>query len=116
MNQHQMDAIFDNVVKRFKGDHRVKIHRDRSADFFARVTQHLDWVYIDGDHSLEAVLNDLRSAWRCVRPRGILCGDDLDWPDADGTRPVLAALAIFAKETATSYSTIGNQFFIQRQD
>jgi hypothetical protein len=113
-NQHEMDATFDAVVKRFKGDHRVSIHRDRSADFFATFTQHLDWVYIDGDHSLEAVLNDLRSAWRCLRPGGILCGDDLDWPDGDGSRPVLAALATFAEETATSYSAIGNQFFIQK--
>ena len=114
-SQHDMDATFDGVVNRFKGDLRVRIHRDRSADFFARFTEPLDWVYIDGDHSLEAVLYDLRSAWRCVNPEGILCGDDLDWVDADGTRPIPAALATFTKETAANYSTVGNQFFIQKQ-
>jgi hypothetical protein len=115
-NQHDMDATFDAVVKRFKGDLRVRVHRDRSANFFAQSTEPLDWVYIDGDHSLEAVLNDLRSAWRCLIPGGILCGDDLDWLDADGTKPVLAALATFTNEIATSHSTVGNQFLIQKQN
>jgi hypothetical protein len=78
-SQHDMDATFDGVVNRFKGDLRVRIHRDRSADFYARFTEPLDWVYIDGDHSLEAVLYDLRSAWRCVNPEGIC--NPLVFPD-----------------------------------
>jgi len=113
-NQQDMDAIFNRVVKRFRKDPRVKVHRDRSVDFFAKFTDSLDWVYIDGDHSFEAVLNDLRSSWRCVSPAGIICGDDLDWPDADGTAPVMAALETFTKEIQAVYSTVGSQFLIQK--
>jgi hypothetical protein len=51
-----------------------------------------------------------------MNPEGILCGDDLDWLDADGTRPISVGLAMFTKETAASYSTVGNQFLIQKQN
>ncbi len=40
---------------------------------------YFDIVYIDGDHTYDAVRNDL-DAWSSkVRPGGILCGDDYKW-------------------------------------
>lgn len=39
--------------------------------------QSFDVVYIDGDHSYDAVLVDLKESSRLVREGGILCGDDL---------------------------------------
>lgn len=36
----------------------------------------LDFVYIDGDHSYEAVIDDLNSWYPKVKPGGILAGDD----------------------------------------
>ena len=114
-SQNDMDATFEEVVKRFKGDPRVRIHRARSADFFGAFTESLDWVYIDGDHSFDAVLNDLRMAWQRITPGGIVCGDDLEWLDADGSKPILAALATFTREAATNYTALGSQFLIQKQ-
>jgi predicted O-methyltransferase YrrM len=37
-----------------------------------------DIVYLDGSHSFEDVLFDLREAKRLLRPGGIICGDDLE--------------------------------------
>lgn len=45
-----------------------------------------DMVFIDGDHTLEAVRRDIL-AWRSrIAPGGLLCGHDAnnsDWPDVD---------------------------------
>lgn len=39
-----------------------------------------DIVYIDGDHRQAAVEADLAAWFPKVRPGGVLCGDDFDWP------------------------------------
>jgi hypothetical protein len=40
------------------------------------VPDELDFVYVDGDHSYDAVAADLRAWWPKIRPGGVLCGDD----------------------------------------
>lgn len=41
--------------------------------------QSLDFVFIDGDHTENAVFADLDSWWAKVRPGGVLAGDDYTW-------------------------------------
>jgi cephalosporin hydroxylase len=36
----------------------------------------VDMIFIDGDHSYEGVLADLRESWRILRPGGMLLGHD----------------------------------------
>ncbi|KAJ1627311.1 hypothetical protein T492DRAFT_842453 [Pavlovales sp. CCMP2436] len=36
-------------------------------------------VYVDADHSKDAVLEDIRTAARCF-PNALCCGDDWQWP------------------------------------
>ena len=36
----------------------------------------LDFVYIDGDHTLKGTNTDLAAWWPKLRPGGWLCGDD----------------------------------------
>jgi len=50
----------------------------------------LDIVYIDGDHRPESVARDVRAWLPKIRPGGILCGDDFNWP---GTPEVLQKFA-----------------------
>lgn len=37
-----------------------------------------DVIYVDGSHALGDVVFDVREAKRLIRPRGIICGDDLE--------------------------------------
>ena len=42
----------------------------------------LDWIYIDGNHSYEQCIKDLKNALNIVKPGGLIIGDDYGWPDA----------------------------------
>jgi len=45
--------------------------------------KYFDWVYIDGNHSYENVLEDLRHYLPFVKTGGLLCGDDYGSNDSD---------------------------------
>jgi predicted O-methyltransferase YrrM len=75
-----MDEIYSSVLKRFqeqieKGE--IIIWRKSSNEGAEHLVTHsLDWVYIDGDHSYEAVKTDLENFSRVVKPGGVIAGDD----------------------------------------
>lgn len=113
-SQADMDRIHDKVLDRFAGDPRVVIHRQPSetaALAFADGT--FDWVYIDADHSYEAVRADLLGWAPKIRPGGVLVGDDYTWRDEQGALPVRRAVDEFVKNRAPrAHSVDGDQYFI----
>lgn len=40
----------------------------------------LDFVFLDADHSSDALLKDLTAWWPKIKPGGLLAGHDADWP------------------------------------
>ncbi len=85
-SQADMDVIAQGVAARFADEiatGRVKLHRAASVVAADQVDdQSLDWVYIDGDHSFDAVRADLGAWWPKLVPGGLLAGDDYcvgDW-------------------------------------
>lgn len=79
-SQQQMDAIADRVATRFAGhirEERVQICRETASAAFPRLPDgHLDWTYIDGDHSYDGVSEDLRLSYQKVKNGGYITGDD----------------------------------------
>ena len=43
-----------------------------------------DFIYIDGDHTAEGVLQDAVLGWRLLKPGGIMAFDDYLWEDPRG--------------------------------
>ena len=80
--QIAMDRLFSVVssnLEKFSG--RARLIREKSwlgADLFEDGS--LDIVYIDGDHTYEAVVKDLAAWYPKVKKGGIICGDDIGWP------------------------------------
>lgn len=79
-DQHDMDKIYEDVLEMFKSAPSVCLHRgtvNTLGDLLQEHREKLDWVYVDGNHSYEFVLNDLKRVLKYMTPQGIICGDDL---------------------------------------
>ena len=73
-SQEDMDIIYSNVQTVFNPHENVKIVRGNINDIPDNIE--LDWVYIDGDHSYEAVLHDLKHSYNLIKNNGFITGDD----------------------------------------
>lgn len=75
--QSELDKMYDRLADYAEHDHRVRLHRKSSlqaADDF--IPDFFDVLYIDADHTYDAVKADIDAWWPKVRPGGILCGHD----------------------------------------
>ena len=105
-SQEDMDNICNNVQTMFNSHKNVKIIRG-SIDDIPDNTE-LDWVYIDGDHSYEAVFHDLEYSLVMVKDKGFIIGDDCDIGN-----PIYKAVHSFVeKNPNVSLLEIQNRQFI----
>ena len=75
IEQEELNKIYEKVSNKFSKLSNVKIHRNFSTDVnFSK--EYFDWVYIDADHSYDAVKKDLEFYYPLVKRGGYLCGDD----------------------------------------
>ena len=97
-SQRDMDTICDGARLRMAEYPGVHVHRMTSVDASRMFSDMcLDWVYIDGDHSQDAVAADLEAWWPKIKPGGILAADDYLWRDENGERSVKQALDAFVE-------------------
>jgi len=115
-SQSDMDRLYDDVRRRFAGSASVKIHRRGSPDAASEFADgYFDWIYLDGDHSREAVLTDLVAWFPKLKPSGMMVCDDYTWVDEQGERSVKIGIEAFLKATSgrTGRAVLG-QFFIAK--
>jgi SAM-dependent methyltransferase len=114
-DQNDMDAIWQSVIFRFAAHPEVRIHRSTSISPVALFPdRYFDWIYIDGDHSYQAVLDDMQAWHRKVKPGGFLCLDDYDWRDENGETSVCNAIQAFLfKSTVGDSMAVKGQFVIR---
>src|SRR5262249_41563463 len=70
---HLFDLSFLHFDRKFFeagiSDGRVIMHEGDSSTKMSKLTSGIfDWVYIDGDHSYEGILRDIREAKRLIKP------------------------------------------------
>jgi predicted O-methyltransferase YrrM len=70
-----MEQAFRTNIERTGLSHRVVVHPKRSEDARAEIAAPVRMLYVDGEHSREAVLSDLEYA-ELLAPGGILVLDD----------------------------------------
>ena len=93
----------------------MHVSRMRSPDAAAQLEDAcLDWAYIDGDHTYEAVKADLHAYWRLLKTGGLLAGDDYGlagwWEDG-----VTRAVDEFAdRDRCEGPTIIGSQFLFTK--
>ena len=76
-SQEYLDKCYNNVKNKFEDKKEIEILR-LSSELAAKKfeTDSLDFVYIDGNHSYDNVLNDLEIWFPKLKSHGILFGDD----------------------------------------
>jgi hypothetical protein len=116
--QKNMDRRYAAVLRRFSENienGQAIVIRATSNDACSAIPDGtLDWVYIDGDHSYDAVLNDLRSYLPKLRLGGIMAGDDFgetQWFGSD----VVRAVHDFTEEGGAELVEVRREQFVLRR-
>ena len=93
-DQTSFDDLYLKVKSRFSNNSKVKIIRDKSINAAKMFDdEYFDFIYIDGDHSYEAVLADLLAWYPKLKKFGVMCGDDYGHISGHG---VIKAVTEFA--------------------
>jgi hypothetical protein len=115
--QPEMDRVYAGVLERFAKERRkgiVEVHRATSADAAEGFADgELDFVYVDGDHTYEFVLADLRAWTPKVKPGGLVAGDDYGVEGWWGDGVTRAVDEFVAEGGAEVVSLDGNQFVLR---
>ena len=95
-----MNVSMKNLIKKYEHDHRVYVVQNTTQDFlYGLYDNSLDFVYIDADHSYEAISSDINIAFNKVKSGGYIFGHDYVSPRFDG---VVLAVNEFCSSTGLS--------------
>jgi hypothetical protein len=119
----QFQRFFEETMEKTDAwSRKRKVLRGRTADVIDRIPDRsLDFIYVDGDHTLRGITIDLIRTFEKVRPGGWLGGDDFSptiWQHGDEYEPTLVfPFAVYFAEAAdaTVYGLPHGQFLIHKR-
>lgn len=116
-NQELLDNIYQQAIDNIGSDSRVSLHRMMSAHAAQIMpNNHLDFLYIDGNHSFEYVLADLIAFIPKMKQGGIICGDDYTFNRCKRGAAKAAVKILTEAKIIKLINTSGNQFVLEILD
>tara|TARA_B100001121_G_scaffold272159_1_gene258520 strand:- start:491 stop:1192 length:702 start_codon:yes stop_codon:yes gene_type:complete len=79
INFNSIENNFDHNIKPLKDKGKLIKFKMTSDEFFKINNNKFDFIYIDGDHSNDQVLKDLKNSWSFLNNNGFLLIDDYMW-------------------------------------
>lgn len=122
IDDHAFETIYNEALRRteFAGDRRIVL-RGTTLEVIGDIPYaSLDFVYIDGDHTLRGVTIDLIACYAKVKPGSYVGGDDLCptiWQHSLQFEPTMVfpfAVDFAEAVGATIYCLPFNQFLMQK--
>jgi len=108
--QENFDLFCESVTNRLSKYSNFKHIRQSSAIAYKLFDDNsVDLIFVDGDHTHDAVKNDCELWWNKIKPGGIMCWDDYYW---DGVRRAVdefcsnKSLKLQAVTKNNSYATV----------
>jgi predicted O-methyltransferase YrrM len=93
INESTYDKFINNT---FNNRDKIILKRGLSADILPTLEQIYDFIYVDGDHSEDAVWLDAIYSFKILRKNGIIVFDDYNWNT--GKKSPKAAIDRFLNE------------------
>ena len=115
--QERLDEFYQIVKKRMKNKPNVEILKGKSIEILNSFPDnHFDWVYIDGDHSYEAVKADLEISYKKVKTNGLITGDDFMYIKPNEGLDIILAVTEFTKSYPIEPIILGKeqQFILKK--
>jgi hypothetical protein len=79
---NDLSEYYDILCKKYQKNEQVKVIKSLTSEFLNRLQEnYLDAVYIDADHTYEAVKQDLENSYPKVKNNGYIMGHDFDRPE-----------------------------------
>lgn len=122
LNDEDFNCIYADMKDKteFAKNKRI-ILKGKTAEKIDEIRDNsLDFVYIDGDHTLKGITMDLLKTWDKVRKGGMIAGDDFTpsiWQHSNEFEPSFVfPYAVYFAEALSSeiYGLPHNQFLIQK--
>lgn len=114
-SQEGMNWIYFRLIEDFKDENRTQFIRKKSQDAYVQFDdEYFDWIYVDGDHSYQAVKLDLQLYLPKIKVGGLIIGDDWEW---EGNRPIKKAVEEFLNDNNNVELEIvkNNQYVIRKK-
>lgn len=117
-NWNSVEETYDKKVSKYTNIHK---HKTTSLSFIGdeNKEQSYDFIYIDGDHTEDAVYKDAVASWDIIKVGGIIAFDDYMWTHESGIPELSPGPAIdrFLEEHKDEIDIIehGYQVWIKRK-
>jgi hypothetical protein len=106
------DVVFEKTKKYLSVFHeKIEFVRKTSEDAVDDVPNDLDFVYIDGNHEYEYVMQDIMLYYPKVKKGGIIGGHDFDGSHPDVCRAVVE----LCREKDLDLHTGGNDWWVRKK-
>ena len=95
--QEEMNQIYEEALERTKAFNCIPLRETSMGAVNRFDDDSLDFVFVDGNHSYDFVLEDIREWYRKVKPGGIIAGHDYKI-DPENDYGVIEAVNVFVAE------------------
>ena len=111
--QEDMEIIYKNVQRRF-AKKNVEIKRKKSIQALREYANNIfDWIYIDGSHEYNDVLDDLEMSLIKVKKGGLIVGDDYANAKGKWENDVIRAVSFFTAKHNLPLKIMSDQYVIR---